>query len=230
MSSTIKQAPVKRRVVKITTSTNKSNAKESKSVPIPKKMITLKLAPASLERANALLADPSTTHERGGTVVIDANGQMYLQETKTNRRGTDFIDLPLGTVMWHTHPQTCTSKESCGLGMPSSSDVERFIIDAIEHPCYAHMVFAHEGTYVMALKPSARKRISAMPVNERNAYAKQVSERFTDLQNQFEKNFEKTTYKTFQQYWMHRANAQVLDVVFFPKGRLPQFSVRTTAT
>jgi len=195
--------------------------------PIPstkRKMLSLQLAPESMERAQSILSS-GDTQEHGGALILDANGTMHLQETKTNARGSDYINLPLDMFMWHTHPQKCEQKASCGLGMPSSSDIERFIIDAMRSPCYAHLVFAHEGTYVLALKPSTRRLLAAKSASEQAAYAKQIAERFADIQKRFQENFESVGYERFRKEWMQFANQQSIDVVFFGKSKLPRFKI-----
>ena len=191
-----------------------------------KHAMRLHLSQQSLDYATSLLKS-GKPQEHGGSIHINPqSGELELQEAQNNSRGSDFIDLPPSTLMWHTHPQTCTTKANCGLGMPSSSDVERFIIDAMKHNCFAHLVFAHEGTYVVALKRAIRRDLARKSSDQQAAYAKHVAGDFAKVQKQFQDNFENVNYKQFASYWMSFANRHSIDVMFFPKGMIPRFTIR----
>lgn len=186
------------------------------------KSMSLHLSRASLDYATRLLND---NQEHGGSAQIGQKGELFLQEAQGNSRGQDHIQLPPMNIMWHTHPQTCKTKSNCGLGMPSSSDIERFIIDSMQ-ACFVHMVFAHEGTYVIALKRQIRRDLARRTPDQQAAYAKNVAAEFTKIQKYYQENFDNMSYHQFSRKWMNFANANSIDVMFFGKGVLPIFTIR----
>lgn len=174
-----------------------------------------------------MLAD---TKEHGGVATVGPNGALQLKEASVGSAGQDSINLPHGELMWHTHPQGCEhrdSKKKCGLGMPSSTDMEQIHKDAIEGNCQLHVVFAHDGTYVVALKPEVRRKMHEMaPRALKHWVESSVTAPYEELQQRFERDRQMRHDLFRDEVWLPYARSATVDVLFFPAGKTPRFILR----
>ena len=96
----------------------------------------------------------SSGKEIGGIMRLDPTTNILRSEPFISGDRTS-INIPLGKFEFHTHPNKCLSKKKCALGVPSIEDLENIYDRGADGNCY-HLVFAHEGLYVVGLKPEYR--------------------------------------------------------------------------
>jgi len=60
------------------------------------------------------------------------------------------VELPVGGVVFHTHPNACLEPEHCFLEVPSEADWRLLAEDASKGTAQCHVVVSRSGLYVMA--------------------------------------------------------------------------------
>lgn len=181
----------------------------------------------SLQRA---LHDGSITHEIGGTLRIrDSDGMLVIQQQ--TKGGGDSVRVPTGLIMFHTHPSSCGDDRGagCALGMPSFQDVRRFHIDSVMHDCALHYVFAKDGTYVVSVRPEAKRRLRMALQRGKRAFERAVAEYvapFERMQTDFEASSSyRSRYPAHRKRWLRYCNHKSsLQCLYFPQKHLPVIS------
>lgn len=82
---------------------------------------------------------------------------------KTNTGNKCFTDIPPGRVSFHTHPVSCYKDEQVLWGWPSGPDMGAVL--KLKDNKY-HIVFALEGIYIISVKPTAKKNITASEIKK----------------------------------------------------------------
>lgn len=92
-------------------------------------------------------------HEVGGSLVCSPSGELVVGQTTAGEQRA--VEIPIAAVNFHTHPNFCRGRVDCALGVPSAADMHEIAQATKLHGSMYHVVFAHEGTYVVrAPQPS----------------------------------------------------------------------------
>ena len=105
--------------------------------------------------------------EFGGIMGVKSMGNNnYLLGLAAITKGTpapDFeISLPSYYITWHTHPDICYKENLCYIGWPSGQDMSIMIPRYINGQI-AHILFAHEGVYVLQIDPNMMVILKKLP-------------------------------------------------------------------
>lgn len=176
------------------------------------------------------LHDGTMTHEFGGTLRVHGRDGTLVIEEQSNG-GNNHVKIPVGTFMFHTHPNSCNQRRRCGLGMPSSQDVRRFHIDCVLHGCAAHFVFAKDGTYVVSVRPGVKDKLLRAHRQGSDAFdrlVEQYTEPFARMQEQFEaQRGHAERYPEFRKRWLEFCNNgdSSLQCLYFPQHEVPTIAI-----
>ena len=133
-------------------------------------------------------------YEIGGTLYIDeVTNSFRIKEMVSG--GNSEIDISEGNLFeFHTHPNTCIpGSGSCALGPPSIEDLENIYERQLKSGNCMHIVFSHDGTFVVTCKNDLSATNVANTISELNT-----------LQTSF--YLDEMSYKTFLQNWLYIVN------------------------
>lgn len=178
-----------------------------------------------------MLFDSARLEEVGGTLIASSDGNLTIDEQQ--RGGSDHVKIPISTFMFHTHPNSCDKRQTCGLGMPSFQDIRRVHIDCVLYGCVAHFIFAKDGTYVVSINPAVKKRMLAAFQSSKKEFhtlLKEYIAPFSEMQEAFEnQKHHAAKYPNFRKQWLTRANqSSSIRCCYFSQKELPCIAVWQT--
>lgn len=101
--------------------------------------------------------------EVGGIIEPDLE-EGVLHVIDMNGGDKDSVEIPIGVYQFHTHPNSCKSKNACYFDFPSENDMALIARDGMRG-VIAHFVISRERVYRIALGPALRREFA------RDAYA-----------------------------------------------------------
>lgn len=143
-------------------------------------MIAARLSDAAI--ATIAASFRGATREVGGLLALNAEGTLDVTRMSGDGRVAS-VTVPVGPVMFHTHPGTCVNycrrvvgpngrprrrcvrtRVACAFGTPSSRDVEGFFLLATRGRCHTHLVASRQGSaYVMYARPGFVEAVARTP-------------------------------------------------------------------
>lgn len=107
--------------------------------------------------------------EFGGNLVVTPEGTLMVDPESAGAGKRKSVTVPSGPIMFHTHPADCKPEPvrgsgPCAIGVPSARDMSNIFLTAVaEIPevFRAHVVFSHDGWYVVRVPADARRALQA---------------------------------------------------------------------
>lgn len=160
--------------------------------------------------------------EHGGNCVLDFSNKLVLPaEAKTG--GYNFVNMPRGIIDWHSHPRRCKSNSMCAIGLPSPMDMVNIVLGAM-HGTKAHLVYSHEGTYLVQVREEILKQLRESP-----CYFKMYEEKIKAVLEALHQEFldaHLRQYRKYIQEWLVTAEKLGFTVHLFPKDTCPEIPLQ----
>jgi len=176
---------------------NKSIIKKRKKKPVIKQKMKChcnKMVFLDKDLLDKMQKSLGLEKEFGGSLIADAAGKLHVEHSSFGEKRN--IDVPISEINFHTHPNLCYNRNNCSLGVPSANDMVQ-IYNAHHMGNRYHVVFSHEGVYVICVD---RLKI---PVSS-------VREYFEKIQKTFDPDT--MNYEDFVKKWMGKAENAGFDL------------------
>lgn len=119
---------------------------------------TLRMSAKTIQVMREALSNP----EEVG-VLMEPNFETgEINVIKTTGGDKDSVEIPVGVLQGHSHPNSCKSKDECYFDFPSENDLSLIASDSMKG-VVAHYVFSVERVYRVALSPQLRLKFARDP-------------------------------------------------------------------
>lgn len=169
---------------------------------------TLRMSAESVQVMKDALTKPT---EVGVLMEPDfETGEIHVMQTTGGDK--DSVEIPVGVLQGHSHPNSCTSKSKCYFDFPSENDMSLIASDSMKG-VVAHYVFSVERVYRMSLSPRLRLDFARNP-----ALLDGVFGHFADLMNRLQDRVAREGISVMPELlkvWVQEARSYGFDVKMF---------------
>jgi len=159
--------------------------------------------------------------EFGGNTDVDYNA--FTIHHKSHKSGKyDRVEVPDGTVTWHSHPGKCLNRNACAIGLPSPMDLSN-IYGAVKKGVIWHLVYSKEGCFAIKVRQDYRDVLKTRN-DVLEALRKRCMKDFMTLHNRFKRR--KDNYTQYTRGWFALAARHGFIVKFFKGITRPKLTIR----